>query len=933
MNHGKLPKGWIVVSSKKRPDRVYYFNERTNQTSWEHPGYDTNEPSAKMSKATKKRRNEEGDPPNEPIIPEEAPTTSKTDRPKLKARRTLPAMANDQPTVSRETPQMKVLRQKMLERQSNVSAAKKAKSTIEDESKSPKKETKPEPKQDKQTQKPLINLETMTPQMREVYERLQARKAQAKGKKSDQVPQELPKVPEPLPEEDTLRRGRSRARSMGPAPTAAPAPAPEPNEPSGSKNRRRTMYVPSTKVQRQKSGSDTECAVKPTDDLKSSTRKSMTPQTKKNIAKERIEKLRRSLVIEVPEEDSPHPKRAKKSPENEIPRPLLPKLDKIAVPDIYKTAEARMKALKEKLNKEAERAKEEMNDSARVSSSNSPRPRGFVDGAREPALLLQDLSYDDEAMDWEPIEDDVIMQEIQSVRNELGADVHDVPMEQHPEECSLDLVDGQVESSRRALYIVIDTNVFLSNIQAVEQARDTVFKTHGRPNIVIPWTVIRELDYIKDDKANSRPEGLKTKARQAVRFLNRHFSDKHPRILGQTARDVVNNRELFAVECPDDEILQTCLQIRKSNNSVVLLSYDKNLCNKAMIYDVVTLGKNDPLEKVDYLIASEYRSESLLTSHLNQNGNNPRRPTTTYIKELSIAENIFEEIKAVLKDFLTVIVAREMQNLYGENWEKYVIIPPPWTAITVLKCAIKHWMAAVNDSFIRRAEPILKELYDVMSKYEINRRLRDVEHVIDLTYDLVQCLIMKKYPNLIERVELAIQDLRRRHREAAQDIEEEDFTEKLGRQGNQKELEARADAVFRRFDKIYSFARDVCGAACDSVGMPCSFDFKKLDPPPDDDHIRNLQPEIAASLNRLLLILSRALEDLRLLHKDHRSVLALYDSLQNFFPDNDFEVTEKISPLDVYTCLKYKEKSLRFGVPQLQQLIDHFCRLASFRCR
>ncbi|XP_011315063.1 transcriptional protein SWT1 [Fopius arisanus] len=927
MDQGTLPKYWIAVPSKQRPDRVYYFNKKTNQTSWERPGDSRNEPSEKMSKMMKKRRNEDDEVPTEPNTPGKDSPPPKTERPKLKARRTLLVKANDQePSVSNETPQMKALRQKILERQSKANVSKKGKNTTVLELKTPTKKANAETKIEEHNHKSSMNV-TLTPLMKEIYEKKKAREALAKTKKSERVVEDPPKADEDPPKEETLRRGRSRAKSIGPAPT--PVVTLDVNDFSLSRNRRRTMYIPST-TQRQKSGSDTECTIKPSQTLKFS-KKSMTPQPKRNLAKERIEKLRRSLVVEDPDEDTPHSKKMKKSPEKQIPKPSLSTIEKSTFHDVYNTAEARMQALKERLQKEAEKAKEEIHNSSKIPPSFSLPSRDSEDGRREP-LALQELSFDEEAMDWEPIEDDIIMQEIEAVRHALFNDLYDVPMEEHPEKCGLDLVDGQVESNRHALYIVIDTNVFLSNIQAVEQARDTVFKTHGRPIIVIPWTVIRELDYIKDGKTNSRPESLKSKARQAVRFIHRHFSDKHPRVLGQTARDVINNREMFAIECPDDEILQTCLQIQKSCNTVVLLSYDKNLCNKAMIHDVVTLGRNDPLEKVDYLTASEFRSESLLSSHLNQTGNNPRSPTTTQSKELSVAEDIFEDIKDIVKDFLTVVVAKEMQNLYGENWGKYVIIPPPWTTITVLKCAIKHWMAAVNDSFIRRAEPLLKELHDLINKYEMKRGLRDVEHVIDITYDLIQCLIVKKYPNLIQRIEIAVQELRKKHCEAVQDIREEKLRDKIEREGD-KELEARAERVFRRFDEIYSFARDLCGAACESVGMPCSFYFRKLEPPPDDDHIRNIQPEIAASLNRLLLVLSRALEDLPLLHKDHRSVLALYDSLENFLSDHDPEETESISPMDVHACLKYKEKNLRLGVPQLQQLIDHFCRLATFRCR
>lgn len=33
----KLPKDWIAVNSKSHPDRIYYFNVKTNQSSWMQP--------------------------------------------------------------------------------------------------------------------------------------------------------------------------------------------------------------------------------------------------------------------------------------------------------------------------------------------------------------------------------------------------------------------------------------------------------------------------------------------------------------------------------------------------------------------------------------------------------------------------------------------------------------------------------------------------------------------------------------------------------------------------------------------------------------------------------------------------------------------------------------------------------------------------------
>lgn len=54
-----------------------------------------------------------------------------------------------------------------------------------------------------------------------------------------------------------------------------------------------------------------------------------------------------------------------------------------------------------------------------------------------------------------------------------------------------------------------------------------------------------------------------------------------------------------------------------------------------------------------------------------------------------------------------------MAEIYGSDWETYVIIKPPWTIVTVLKCVIKHWIAAMNESFQQYAELIPRELLEI----------------------------------------------------------------------------------------------------------------------------------------------------------------------------------------------------------------------------
>lgn len=57
-----------------------------------------------------------------------------------------------------------------------------------------------------------------------------------------------------------------------------------------------------------------------------------------------------------------------------------------------------------------------------------------------------------------------------------------------------------------------------------------------------------------------------------------------------------------------------------------------------------------------------------------------------------------------------------MTEIYGPDWETYVIMKPPWTVVTALKCIIKHWIAAINESFQQHTEPTARELLEIFER-------------------------------------------------------------------------------------------------------------------------------------------------------------------------------------------------------------------------
>ncbi|XP_076676886.1 swt1 RNA endoribonuclease isoform X2 [Andrena cerasifolii] len=895
-----LPQNWIVLNSKTHPDRVYYFNVKTNQSSWEEPTAHQPEQSAKKSAGKKRKKTSDqlNVTPVEPTTPEQdAPTKQSNERKKLVARRMLP-QTQQKPDEEKETPQMRAIRETMNKRKqrhklSKPRTPKHAKNVVNSPPSGASKSCSATPKSESDSSPKL----SCTPQMKAILQRMQdkAAKNTPKAKKADTSGDQGVNVKQGA----KLRRLRSQI-----------IPADTQDSPKVEKS------VATEKITVMEKSTPTEKSTTAEKITATEKKKQTRKVRKKNLGTERMEKLRKSLTLELSSNESPDTSSVSENSPASIKRGKLS--------SIYKHAEVRLVRLKDRFSK----------SSSFTNKTSSIDQHEKTEKSPEVSVTANDLanqSYNDsfyEEMDWEPMEDEKITFEVQAVRSQLCAEIDkDVS-------CT---VTGNVLSSpslpeqqeKRQLYIVVDTNVFLSNIDAVELAKDSTFKTYDRPLIVIPWTVIRELDYIKADNGKTKPASLCAKARRAINYINKQFSSKHPRIIGQTRKDVLTNKEKFSIDCPDDEILQTCLQIQEFGKSVILLSYDINLCNKAMIHDIVTLGRNDPLEKVDYLNATTC-TDALSRSLHEQDGANLSLDSISGLsQERRMSDAMYEDAKSVIRDFLTVIVSKEMHSLYGESWEKRVIIRPPWTVITVLQCAIKHWIAAISESFMRKAEAILKELLHIFKNIPGERTLKEVGHILNKCSDLIQMVNVDRHPDLMLRASQKMDELRKKYHDFERQISEQKLCDAIGVENDVQARERRAQKAFQFFEAAYTFARDMCGLAAEAAGMPCSFHYIIPNPLPTPDYVKQIQPELAANVNRLLHTLSAGIEQVKDSCVDYRTLINLYQTLVTFLPD---KLTNDLAPLDVYCCMKQKEEVLKTGLRQLQELSTHFCRLASYRC-
>ncbi|XP_061189229.1 transcriptional protein SWT1-like isoform X2 [Saccostrea echinata] len=288
---------------------------------------------------------------------------------------------------------------------------------------------------------------------------------------------------------------------------------------------------------------------------------------------------------------------------------------------------------------------------------------------------------------------------------------------------------GHIQSVDHGLHIVVDTNVFISNLAFVQDLRDHCFEQFGLPNLVIPWVVMQELDALKSNKSSAATMSMKIGkcARAAVHYIYQCFMDNHQRVIGQSATQASAASKEFQAECNDDRILQTCLQCQKNrmNSTVILLSNDKNLLSKARICKIPAFDS--------FLLMNGVKS---LQPHcLNKIANKnypalvPSESKQTPSKSHAISPSVPPEslsqlldemlckLKMWLKNALSSVLEREMKAAYDDIWLEIVLKKPPWTLSDLLECFKKHWIAVFGQIYRRNLSTVVDRL---LARFKIN---------------------------------------------------------------------------------------------------------------------------------------------------------------------------------------------------------------------
>lgn len=275
--------------------------------------------------------------------------------------------------------------------------------------------------------------------------------------------------------------------------------------------------------------------------------------------------------------------------------------------------------------------------------------------------------------------------------------------------------------SQPDILLVLDTNIFISHLNFIVNLKDHGVSGVGFPILVVPWVVLQELDFLKNEKAS---RNVNRKAVPAVQFVYSCLKCRHPHVWGQSMQQAGQKFCGLREENNDDRVLQCCLQYQQLHPyaHVVLCSDDKNLCCKALVSHVKAVRKEDLLTELNDLkpirdVTSTqdlniFNQPQSVIDVKNQNGTG-NQLLSAQLSALDVT-GIISQLEKLLGCALSTILETEMKKVYDDLWTEILIVKPPWSLEDILQCMKKHWMAVFGFIVKRNLQSSVRSLSDYL---------------------------------------------------------------------------------------------------------------------------------------------------------------------------------------------------------------------------
>ncbi|CAB3380961.1 Hypothetical predicted protein [Cloeon dipterum] len=291
-------------------------------------------------------------------------------------------------------------------------------------------------------------------------------------------------------------------------------------------------------------------------------------------------------------------------------------------------------------------------------------------------------------------------------------------------------------------HIVVDTNVLLDSLEFVHQLRDLHNKKFGLTVIAIPWAALQELDRFKSEK--SKNPKLREPAKRAIAFIHKSFSMSHPKLIGQFSLD----EDIKPIRITyDDSIIKYSLTLKCEGKNVILLTEDKNLCNKATTAQLECHSVNGLKEWINFALNGAVEKDEAVE----------KNDDAELLNDVP-AGVVIKCAKKTMVKFLGKVLETEMKSIYNEMWSKVILIKPPWSFEDILKCYEKHWIAALSSLFQKPALDVVKKMikapaFKYSQTWELIRKAEVLE-ALDMCIELCSSLKSVKYtPHSLQAIE------------------------------------------------------------------------------------------------------------------------------------------------------------------------------------
>lgn len=266
----------------------------------------------------------------------------------------------------------------------------------------------------------------------------------------------------------------------------------------------------------------------------------------------------------------------------------------------------------------------------------------------------------------------------------------------------LDGVAPATELGVSTTTFVIDTNFIISHLNILDSLRRCSAQFNHQ--IVVPRTVIHELDGLKGSNSNELPESQHSSigalARKANDWIYGNLANLDPSVVGQRL-----NQKIDFTSSKDDSILDCCLYFKENlHRFVVLLSNDKNLCLKALTEGVLTVSFRKGMS-ADLIAKKAYEEKNhVLTGSLTGQVDHSPEHVPSPKQEESVPKAAFEEtVMKVSKEIEAIALSAidfVMNAEYGDDLEftdyesaKVTDLKAGW------QCIQRFWMSVFAGYF------------------------------------------------------------------------------------------------------------------------------------------------------------------------------------------------------------------------------------------